>query len=93
MSKMPKLELLQYLTPGDVLHHTKNTNADGTPQRWRVNGKPKVAELCCPVGAKVMPCRYRIPVKHGLKNTDQLYLPDDVGLINWIGLSKVLRWR
>ncbi len=29
------------LKVGDVLYHIINTNSDGTPQRWRVNGKPK----------------------------------------------------
>jgi len=47
---------------GDILHHENQRNADGTCQRWRVNGKVKrwKRELD----------RVQIPVKHGLYTYD-----------------------
>ncbi len=50
------------LTYGDMLHHVKNKNADGTPQRWRVNGKPKTWVT--------RPGEVRVPIKHGLYDFD-----------------------
>ena len=55
------------LKHGDILHHTINKNADGTPQRWKVNGKVKTW--------KRDNTRVRVPVKHGLRNCD--YLTED----------------
>lgn len=46
------------LTVSDVLYSGYYRNADGTPQRWRVNGKVKFW--------KTRPWDFRIPVKHGL---------------------------
>ena len=46
------------LKHGTILEHTSNKNADGTPQRWRVSGKPKTW--------KRSPERVQVPVKHGL---------------------------
>ena len=43
---------------GDILYHCLHTNADGTPQRWRVNGQVKTW--------KRNPEAFRVPVKHGL---------------------------
>jgi hypothetical protein len=43
---------------GCILLHKKLTNADGTPQRWRVNGKVHTW--------KTMPWRLQIPIKRGL---------------------------
>lgn len=48
---------LQYRT---ILYHTTNRNSDGTPERWRVNGKPKTW--------KRQPERVLVPVKHGLRD-------------------------
>lgn len=59
---MITLEQAKNLRYGDVLYHTRNKNADGTPQRWRVNGKPKTW--------KRRPDRVRVPVKWGLKTYD-----------------------
>lgn len=56
------LEQAKALKPGTVLHHTINRNADGTPQRWRVNGKPKTW--------KRSPERVQVPVKYGLRRYD-----------------------
>lgn len=44
--------------PGTILHHTTNKNADGTPERWKVDGKPKTW--------KTRPGEVKIPVKHGM---------------------------
>ena len=30
------------LTYGQILYHTHHRNADGTPQRWRVNGRVRL---------------------------------------------------
>lgn len=46
------------LTLGKVLYHKTFRNADGTPHRWRVNGKPKTW--------KRNPNRVRVPLKRGL---------------------------
>ena len=49
------------------LYHVTNTNADGSPQRWRVNGKVKTW--------KRSPERFEVPIKHGLCSYD--YLDED----------------
>jgi hypothetical protein len=43
---------------GKELYHISNKNADGTPQRWRVNGKCKTW--------KTRVNDFSVPVKHGL---------------------------
>ena len=71
------IEQAKKLSYGDTLHHVTNKNADGTPQRWRVNGKVQTW--------KRSPDRIRIPVKNGLYNYDAIterelhlvFLPDD----------------
>ena len=54
------ITLVQAMTlkRGDVLEDDKILNKDRTPQRWRVNGKPKIW--------KKEPKRVQIPVKRGL---------------------------
>jgi len=52
------LEQAKNLKVGDIVHHNTNKNADGTPQRWKVNGKTKTW--------KTRPNEIKIPVKHGL---------------------------
>ena len=52
------------LTHGTTLYHVKHTNADGSPQRWRVNGKVK--------RWKRSPDRIQIPLKHGMYDYDYL---------------------
>jgi len=61
------LEQAKALEPGDMLHHTIKTNADGTPMRWKVNGKPKTW--------MTKPQCVKVPVKHGLRDYD--YLEED----------------
>lgn len=43
---------------GDILYDDQFSNADGTPHRWRKNGK-------CHTW-KRDPDRFKLPVKHGL---------------------------
>lgn len=46
------------LTYRTELEHLTRKNADGTPERWRVNGKPKTW--------KTRPGEVRVPIKRGL---------------------------
>lgn len=46
------------LSHGDILHHIKSKNADGSPVRARVSGKVKVWIT--------RPDDFRIPVKYGM---------------------------
>lgn len=64
---MITLEQAKKLNYRDVLYHTINRNADGTPQRWRVNGAVKTW--------KRSPERVQVPLKHGLYDYD--YLTED----------------
>ena len=43
---------------GTHIHHKTATNADGTPQRFKVNGKPKTW--------KTRPDEVRVPLKRGM---------------------------
>lgn len=52
------LEQVKALRVGDVLLHAVATNADGSPRRWRVNGKVRTW--------KRDPLRVMVPLKHGL---------------------------
>ena len=61
---MITLQQAKDLKHGDILHHTVNKNADGTPQRWRVNGMVK--------RWKRNPDRIQVPLKHGLYRYDYL---------------------
>ncbi len=61
---MITLEQAKKLKTGQVLHHVVNKNADGTPERWKVNGKPKTW--------KTRPEAVRVPIKHGLYDYDYL---------------------
>lgn len=58
------LDEAKALQPGTILHHTFYKNADGTPERWHVNGKVKTW--------KTVPSRVRIPIKYGLNCYDYL---------------------
>jgi hypothetical protein len=66
-SNLPKAITLQEakeLRVGQTLYHLKNKNADGSAQRWRVNGKPKLW--------KRAPEAVKVPIKNGLRNCDYL---------------------
>jgi hypothetical protein len=58
------LDQAKSLQRGDILHHHENKNADGTPQRWRVNGKVK--------RWKRDRDRIQVPLKYGPYNNDYL---------------------
>jgi len=58
------LERAKCLKHGDILHHVEFKNADGTPQRWRVNGVPHVW--------KTRPNEVCVPIEHGLRDHDYL---------------------
>ena len=64
---MITIEQAKSLKPGDILHHVTNKNADGTPQRWKVNGQVKTW--------KRDTNRVQIPVKFGLYGFD--YVTED----------------
>ena len=61
---MITLEQAKNLRIGQIVYHINNKNADGTPQRWKVNGKVKTW--------KRNPNRVQIPVKHGLRDYDYI---------------------
>jgi hypothetical protein len=61
------LEHAKALSYGETIYHRTLRNADGTPQRFRVNGKPKVW--------KRSPQRVQVPLKRGLWEYD--YLTED----------------
>ena len=67
------LEQAKSLKYGDILHHEVNKNADGTPQRWRVNGKVK--------RWKRSPDRIQVPLKYGLYGYDYL-TENDLDLVS-----------
>lgn len=58
------LEQAKALSHGQVLYHPEYRNADGSPQRWRVSGKPKTW--------KTRPAEIRVPIMHGLYDHDYL---------------------
>jgi hypothetical protein len=58
------LEQAKSLRYGQTLYHAKNRNSDGTPQRWRVNGKPQIW--------KRAPHKVRVPLKYGLYRYDAI---------------------
>ena len=58
------LEQAKQLQYRQTLYHVSNRNADGTPQRWRVNGAVKLW--------KRSPERIQVPIKHGLYSYDYI---------------------
>jgi hypothetical protein len=59
MVKALTLEQAKHLRHGQTLYTPGYFNADGTVQRWRVNGVPKTW--------KTQPGRVQVPIKHGLR--------------------------
>jgi hypothetical protein len=70
---MITLEDAKNLKYGQILYHTKNKNADGTPQRWRVSGKAKLW--------KRSPEKVKVPVKNGLYRNDYI-TENDLDLVS-----------
>lgn len=60
-------EIVKYT--GRTLYHRTNRNADGTPQRWRINGQMK---RCVRT-----PDRIRLPVAHGPYTHDAIESLDE----------------
>ena len=59
------------LCTGTILHHVSLHNADGSPLRARVNGRPKLWIT--------RPEEFRLPMKHGLQHC--FYITErDMGL-------------
>lgn len=48
------------LRVGDILHHVRAKNRDGTPMRVRVNGACKTW--------KTRPQQFKLPVKYGIRD-------------------------
>ncbi len=67
------LEEAKKLTIGQIVYHRHNENADGTPQRWKVNGQVKTW--------KRNPNRVKVPLKHGLYLFRYL-TKDDLSLVS-----------
>lgn len=67
------LKQAKALKHGDILHHKTNKNADGSPQRWKVNGMVKLW--------KRSPGRVKIPLKYGLYRFDYL-TENELGLVS-----------
>lgn len=62
---MITIEQAKSLKCGITLYHVSARNADGTPLRARVNGVPQTW--------KTRPDEVRVPMKHGLRNTFQMW--------------------
>jgi hypothetical protein len=77
---MITLEEAKALKVGQTLYHTVYRNADGTPQRWRVNGKVKTW--------KRDPFLVKVPIKYGLRWYDCL-TEKDLDLVSLVPLTKI----
>jgi hypothetical protein len=58
------LTIARTLKPGDYLHDRSQSNSDGTPRRWKVNGAVKTW--------KTDASRIYVPLKHGMRSYDGL---------------------
>lgn len=56
---------LTELEYGDILYHSLYKNSDGSPQRWRVNGKV--------ITRKTKPNKVTVPLKFGLYAYDKIH--------------------
>jgi len=64
------------LAYGQIVYHKFNKNADGTPQRWKVNGQVKTW--------KRDESRVQVPVKHGLYTFDHI----EEGMLSFLSLTE-----
>ena len=55
---MITLKQAKQLKHGDIIYNKYYQNTDGTPQRWKINGKVKTW--------KTRPSEIKIPIKRGL---------------------------
>lgn len=67
------IEQAKNLKPGQTVYHVTNKNADGSAQRWKVNGEPKTW--------KRSPDRVEVPVKHGMYTYGKI-TEKDLHLVN-----------
>lgn len=74
---MLTLEQCKALHAGQTLYHAENRNADGTPQRWVVNGNVRTWARDA--------SRIHVPLKHGLYSYDAIDSEAD-GL--WLSLTE-----
>ena len=58
------LEQAKTLGWGDYVHTPAYSNADGSPQRWRVSGKVKIW--------KTRPNEVKVPIKHGMRDSSYI---------------------
>lgn len=58
------LKQAKCLKPGELVCDSRHHNSDGTPARWKVNGRPKFW--------KTRPGEVRVPLKRGLYQYDSL---------------------
>lgn len=63
---MLDLETAKTLTPGTILFEYHGRNADSTPRRWKVNGRPQTWKRAANAH------RVRVPLKHGMWTYHQL---------------------
>ncbi len=66
------IEQAKQLKYGDELYTMSLKNSDGSPQRWRVNGKPKTW--------KTRPNDVKVPIKRGLR--EYAYAANDGAVSN-----------
>ena len=55
---------VERLGHGQVLYHIRDRNRDGSPARWRVNGRVKLW--------KTRPDEFQVPIKHGMYDFDYI---------------------
>ena len=77
------LEQAKQLKHGDILYCNTMTNADGSPQRWRVNGQVKTWKRDL--------YRIQIPLKYGLYNYSYLCNGKIANVINQTFYTSVFK--
>ena len=78
---MITLHQAKNLCVGQVIFHAKNKNADGTPQRWKVNGVPKTWVRS--------PSKVKVPLKYGLRGYD--YLTENELNLVWLDEEEAMK--
>jgi hypothetical protein len=81
--KVLTLEQAKKLKRGDVLYHLHNKNSDGTPQRWKVNGKVQTW--------KKDKSMIKIPIKNGLRNCNYL-TEESLHLVTLVSFEKYYQY-
>ncbi|MHA1952445.1 MAG: hypothetical protein ACW96U_00675 [Candidatus Heimdallarchaeaceae archaeon] len=76
------LQQAKKLRIGQIVYDTLKTNADGTPYRWRVNGKIKLW--------KRYPERIQIPIKRGMYDYGNIIQNKDYSNLQCVELTEKL---